>query len=202
MLHVTAAHGGHHPRPEVQQMKINEKRHRPASKGLLLRGLFMAVAIAGSATAATVMSAPSALAATQAGVPDNAPSWFARMHGHSHAGMRAHFDGVLEQAGVTGTQQQAVDRLVHDAMLAEHADMARYHAAAGELKQLLVASRIDETAVERVRAEQDRVAVDASRTLTEAAVQVARLLTPEQRQAIGGQLDQMMADGAAQHHGS
>jgi Spy/CpxP family protein refolding chaperone len=124
------------------------------------------------------------------------------MHGHSHAGMRAHFDGVLEQAGVTGTQQQAVDRIVHDAMLAEHADMARYHAAAGELKQLLVASRIDETSVERVRAEQDRVAADASRTLTEAAVQVARLLTPGQRQAIGGQLDQMMADGAAHHHGS
>ena len=161
----------------------------------------MAVAIAGSATAAYVVSAPAALAATQTGATDNAPSWFARMHGHSHADMRAHFDGVLTQAGVTGPQKQAVDRIVHDAMLAEHADMARYHAAAGELKQLLVASPIDETAVERVRTEQDRVAVDASRTLTEAAVQVARLLTPRQRQAIGGQLDQMMADGAAHHHG-
>ncbi len=182
-------------------MKSNEKQRRPANKGLFLRGLFMAVAMAGSVTAVYVMAAPSALAATQAGVPDSNPSWFARMHGHSHAGMRAHFDSVLAQANVTAPQNQAIDRIVHDAMLAEHADMARYHASAGELKQLLVASRIDETAVERIRTEQDRVAVDASRTLTEAAIQVARLLTPAQRQAIGGKLDRMMADGAGHHHG-
>ena len=182
-------------------MKNNEKQRRPTSKGLLLRGLFMAVAMVGSAAAVTATTTPSALAATQAGAPDDNPSWFARMHGHSHADMRAHFDGVLAQAGATGPQKQAIDRIVRDAMLAEHADMARYHAAAGELKQLLVASRIDETAVERIRTEQDRVAVDASRTLTEAAVQVARLLTPAQRQAIGGDIDRMMADSAGHHHG-
>ena len=182
-------------------MKNNEKQNRPTAKGFFLRGLFMAAAMAGSATGVYVMAAPSALAATQAGVPDDSPSWFARMHGHSHAGMRAHFDGVLAQAGVTDPQKQAIDRIVHDAMLAEHADMARYHAAAGELKRLLVASRIDETAVERIRTEQDRVAVDASRTLTEAAIQVARLLTPAQRQAIGGDLDRMMTDATAHHHG-
>lgn len=183
-------------------MKSNEKQRRPASKGLFLRGLFMAVAIAGSATAVHAMAAPPTPAATQAGVATDNPSWFARMHGHSHAGMRAHFDGVLAQAGVSDAQQQAIDGVVHDAMLAEHADMARYHAASGELKQLLVASRIDETAVERIRAEQDRVAVDASRTLSEAAVKVARLLTPPQRQALGGELDRMMADAANHHHGS
>jgi Spy/CpxP family protein refolding chaperone len=201
MLHVTAAPGGHPSRIEVQQMKNNDKERRPASNGLLLRGLFMAVAMAGSATAVYVMAAPSARAATQAGAPDNNASWFARMHGHSHAGMRSHFDGVLAQANVNAPQKQAIDRIVHDAMLAEHADMARYHAAAGELKQLLVASRIDETAVERIRTEQDRVAADASRTLTEAAVQVARLLTQAQRQAIGGELDRMMADVPGHHHG-
>jgi len=182
-------------------MNSKEKQRRP-TKGLFLRGLFMAVAMAGSATGVYVMAAPSALAATQAGVPEDNPSWFARMHGHSHAGLRAHFDSVLAHANVTEPQKQAIDRIVHDAMLAEHADIARYHASAGELKQLLVASRIDETAVERIRTEQDRVAVDASRTLTEAAIQVARLLTPTQRQAIGGELDQMMADGAGHHHGS
>lgn len=201
MLHVTAAPGGHPSRLEVQQMKNKEKQRRPTSKGLLLRRLFMAAAMAGSAAAVYVTATPSALAATQAGAPDDNPSWIARMHGHSHADLRAHFDGVLAQAGVTDPQKQAIDRIVHDAMLAEHADMARYHAAAGELKQLLVASRIDETAVERIRTEQDRVAVDASRTLTEAAIQVARLLTPAQRQAIGGELDRMMADAAAHHHG-
>lgn len=182
-------------------MKSNQKQRGPANRGLLLRGLFMAVAVAGSATAAHAIAAPSTLAATQADVPADNPSWFSRMHGHSHAGMRAHFDGVLAQGGVSDAQTQSIDRIVHDAMLAEHADMARYHAAAGELEQLLVASRIDDTAVERIRVEQDRVAADASRTLTKAAVQVARLLTPAQRQAIGGQLDQMMADGAAHHHG-
>jgi parvulin-like peptidyl-prolyl isomerase len=118
MLHVTAAPGGHPSRLEVQQMKNNEKQRHPASKGLLLRGLFMAVAMAGSATAVYVMAAPPVLAATQAGAPDNNPSWFARMHGHSHAGMRAHFDGVLAQANVTQSQKQAIDRIVHDAMLA------------------------------------------------------------------------------------
>lgn len=182
-------------------MKKQLKQHRPAAKGLFLRGLFMAVVMAGSATGVYVMVAPSALAATQAGVDDGSTSWIARMHGHSHADLHAHFDSVLAQAGVTAPQKQAIDRIVHDAMLAEHADMARYHAAAGELKQLLVASRIDETAVERIRTEQDRVAVDASRTLSEAAINVARLLTPAQRQAIGGELDRMMANAAARHHG-
>jgi len=182
-------------------MKKQLKQHHPAAKGLFLRGLFMAVAMAGGATTVYVMSTPSARAGTQSSVHDDSPSWIARMHGHSHADLRAHFDGVLAQAGVTDPQKQAIDGIVHDAMLAEHADMARYHAAAGELKQRLVASRIDETAVERIRTEQDRVAVDASRTLSEAAIQVARLLTPTQRQAIGGEIDRMMVDAAAHHHG-
>jgi len=141
-------------------------------------------------------TAPSALASTVVAGIDG-PGWMARLHGHSHAGLHAHFEEVLTTAGVDDARRQQVDAVVFGAMQAQHADMARYHATWGSMKQLLAAPRIDEAAVERVRAEQDALFLDTSRRLSETAVQIARTLTPAQRQALSAEIDRRMASG---HH--
>ena len=65
------------------------------------------------------------------------------------------------------------------------------------VEHLLAAPRIDEGAVEKLRAEQDALFVDISRRISETAVQVARTLTPEQRKALSAEIDRRMASG---HH--
>ena len=147
------------------------------------RALTVALAFCLGGVATYLATAPSALAATVvAGI--EGPGWMARLHGHSHAGLHAHVEEVLTSAGVDDARQQQLATIVTGAMQAEHVDMRRYHATWGTLQQLLAAPRLDEAAIERVRAEQDALFVDTSRRLSETAVQVARTLTPAQRQAL------------------
>lgn len=169
-------------------MKRNDSNH-PTGHGSLLHGLLLAAAIG---------LGPAAVFAATSQDMENG-SLMSHMHGHSSAAIHAHFEEVLTNAGATASQKQRIDQLVRAALRTEHADMAGYHATASMLKTLLIADPIDETAVERLRAEQDRLVLDASRTLSDTAVQVAKVLTPTQRQAIGARIDQMMA-GAEHHH--
>ena len=166
-------------------------RSRAASKALAVA---LAFCLGGAAT--YFATAPSALAASVVAGIDG-PGWMARMHGHSHAQLHAHFQEVLASAGVDDARQQQVHAIVQGAMQAEHADMRRYHATWGFLEQLLAAPRIDEGAVEKLRAEQDALFVDTSRRISETAVQIARTLTPEQRKALSAEIDRRMASG---HH--
>lgn len=166
-------------------------RSRVASKALAVA---LAFGLGGVTT--YVATAPSAVAATLVAGIDG-PNWMARLHGHSHAQLHAHVEEMLDGAGVDAAHQQQIDGIVGGAMRAEHADMARYHATWGTLRTLLAAPRIDEGAVEKVRAEQDALFVDTSRRLSETAVQVARTLTPAQRQALSAEIDRRMASG---HH--
>jgi Spy/CpxP family protein refolding chaperone len=166
-------------------------RSHTASKALAVA---LAFCLGGATT--YVATAPSALAATVVAGIDG-PGWMARMHGHSPAELHAHFDEVLTTAGVDDARTQQIRTIVTGAMQAEHADMRRYHATWGSLKQLLAAPQIDEGAVEKLRAEQDGLFVDTSRRLSETAVQIARTLTPAQRQALSAEIDRRMASG---HH--
>ena len=159
--------------------------------------LAVAIAFCTGAVATYFVTAPSALAATVVAGIDG-PGWLARMHGHTHAEMHAHFEEVLTDAGVDAARKQQIDDIVRGAMQAEHGDMRRYHATWTALKPLLAAPRIDEAAIERVRAEQDALFLDTSRRLSETAVQIARTLTPAQRQALNAEIDRRIAAG---HHG-
>lgn len=160
------------------------------------KALAVALAFCLGSTATYFATAPSALAATVVAGIDG-PGWMARLHGHTHAELHAHFDEVLARAGVDDARKQQIATIVSGAMQAEHADMRRYHATWASLQQLLAAPRIDEGAVEKVRAEQDALFVDTSRRLSETAVQIARSLTPAQRQALSAEIDRRMASG---HH--
>ena len=168
----------------------------PSPRRAASKALAMALAFCIGGATAYFATAPSALAATVVAGIDG-PGWMARMHGHSHAELHAHFDEVLASAGVDDARKQQIATIVSGAMQAEHADMRRYHATWVSLEQLLAAPRIDVGAVEKVRAGQDALFVDTSRRLSETAVQIARTLTPAQRQALSTEIDHMVANG---HH--
>jgi Spy/CpxP family protein refolding chaperone len=158
--------------------------------------LAIAVAFCAGGTLTYFATAPSALAASAVAGIDG-PGWMAKMHGHSPADLHAHMDAVLTDAGASDAQKQQIAAIVRGAMEAEHADMRKYHGTWSALKQQLSAPRIDEAAVERIRDAQDGLFLDTSRRLSETAVQIARTLTPAQRQALAAEIDRRMASG---HH--
>lgn len=160
------------------------------------KALAVALAFCLGGVATYAATAPSALAATVVAGIDG-PSWIARLHGHSPEQLHAHFVEVLGEAGVDEGRQQQVLSILQGAMQAEHADMRDYHATWAALEPLLAAPQLDEAAIAKVRARQDALFVDTSRRLSETAVQVARTLTPAQRQALRAGIDRRMASG---HH--
>ncbi|GAB6195481.1 Spy/CpxP family protein refolding chaperone [Lysobacter xanthus] len=169
--------------------------HRGAA---VTRTLALAVALCAGGAITYAATAPSALAATVTAGIDGTP-WFP--HGHRHAALHEHFEQVLRDAGASDAQRQAIDGIIKETMVAEHGDMARYHAGLGAMKSLLAAPAIDVAAVERVRAQQDQVLLDSDRRITEALLRIAKVLTPAQRRALSVEIDGMMASHAGHHAG-
>ena len=175
--------------------------HGPNWKAIALRSFALTAAIAVGTTAVYLTAVPSARATTTNSTTEASGS-FLQMHGaaHSHEEMHAHFDKVLTEAGASDAQKQKIQAIMKQAMDTEHADMQDYHASVGRLKTLLTATPIDDSAVATLRAEQDRLALAASRGLSDTAVAVARVLTPTQRVKLGAEIDQMMDSPMAHHH--
>jgi Spy/CpxP family protein refolding chaperone len=169
--------------------------HAPRSP-LLLRGVALAAALCIGGIATYAVTARPAFAAGL----DAAP-WMQHLHGRSHAELHAHVQQVLTRAGATDAQKQQIDAIVRDAMQAQHADMARYHASLARMKTLLTAAQVDTAEVERVRSEQDALLLDTNRRLTETLLRAAKVLTPAQRSALGAEIDRMMASPLGHHHG-
>jgi protein CpxP len=102
-------------------------------------------------------------------------------HGGQHGGPMMH-GRMLQSVGATAEQQTRIQ----DIMKAARTDVRKLHEDAGDMRgqgaQLLAAPTIDARAVEALR--QKRVALhDAvSKRMTQAMVDAATVLTPEQRQ--------------------
>jgi len=171
----------------------------PRAGAWALRGLVLAAAVCIGGLATYAVTAPSALAASVVAGIDGAPL-MQHLHGHSHAQLHAHFEQVLARAGTNEAQRQQIDAIVAAAMRAEHADMARYHASLGQMKGLLAAPRIDVAGVEQVRLQQDELLLETNRRFTETLLRAAQVLTPAQRQAVGADIDRMMATRMGHHH--
>jgi Spy/CpxP family protein refolding chaperone len=173
----------------------------PHWKATLLRSFALVAALA-VGSAAVYLTVPNLARAVGASTTDNGGSFFQWMHGgaQSPEELHAHFDKVLTEAGASDAQKQQIHTLMKEAMTAEHADMENYHASFGHLKTLLAADPIDDTAIATLRTEQDRLALSASRRLSDTAVAIARILTPAQRVKLGAEIDQMMDSHMAQHH--
>jgi len=176
--------------------------HGPNRKAWWLRSFALIAAIAMGTTVVYLTMVPSAHAVTATTPPDDSTSFFQQMHGgaHSHEEMHAHFDKVLTEAGASDAQKQKIQAIMKQAMTAEHTDMQDYHASMGRLKTLLAANPIDDAAVATLRADQDRLALAASRRLSDTTVTIARVLTPVQRVKLGAEIDRMMDSHMEHHH--
>jgi Spy/CpxP family protein refolding chaperone len=177
----------------------NSDPSRPAARRYfppVSKALTLALLVGGGALATYAAMAPTAFAGTAAVA---GATWMAHVHGHSPAQLHAHFDQVLARAGVDESRRQQIQVVLQQAVQAEHADMQRYHASFAELKTMLAAPRIDTRAIASLRAEQDTLALDCSRRISDTALRVAEMLTPAQRQALAADIDRMLATGMGHH---
>jgi Spy/CpxP family protein refolding chaperone len=169
----------------------------PSWRSRLLKGAALSAVLA--AGVATVQLLPNAVALAADGVAGmhggHGPS--AEMRERHAARMHDHMQRVLADVGASEAQRTKIDAIVKASMDAQHGDMERMHADMKLLKQLLVAPVIDTAKVTTVRAEQEQLAIQTTRRLTDTALAIARQLTPQQRQALGKEIDAMFE----RHHG-
>jgi Spy/CpxP family protein refolding chaperone len=168
---------------------------RPTWRKRLLQGAVFSAVLATGVAAVQLLPVQAALAAGDA--PAHGAGPFGDMREHHREMMRDHVQKVLTDIGASDAQRAKIEGLLHQAMEDQHADMERAHADFKLLKDLLTAPTIDIAKVNTVRAEQDQLALQTSRRLTDTAVAVAQQLTPAQRQKLGAHFDEMFA----RHHG-
>jgi Spy/CpxP family protein refolding chaperone len=176
--------------------------HRPRWTHRLIWGGALAVAVAVGSMTLFLGASPDARAVAADAVGGGGPGgFFAHMHGggQDHARMHAHFDQVLDDAGVSEAQKLQIHGIMKTAMADTHADLQRYHAGVGQLTTLLTEEPIDDAAIATLGAGQDRIAVATSQRLTGAMVAAARVLTPAQRVKLGAEIERMMASHQGGH---
>jgi Spy/CpxP family protein refolding chaperone len=181
--------------PPQEQEPMNDTTPvapRKSWRKRLLQGAFLTSALAVGVAAVQLLPADIARAAAEAVHGDHDS-----MRERHRARMHDHMQRVLVDAGVGEAQRAKIDGIVKAAMDDQHADMERMHADMKLLKELLTAPTIDTAKVATVRAEQEQLALQAARRLADTALAVAQQLTPQQRQALGKELDRMFE----RHHG-
>jgi Spy/CpxP family protein refolding chaperone len=106
--------------------------------------------------------------------------------GHG-GGMMMH-GRLLQSVGATADQQTRI----HDIMKAAHDDVRKLHDGAGDLRaqgaQLLAAPTIDARAVEALRVKRMALHDAVSKRMTQAMLDAAAVLTPEQRAKLAEQM--------------
>jgi Spy/CpxP family protein refolding chaperone len=106
--------------------------------------------------------------------------------GHG-GGMMMH-GRLLQSVGATADQQTRI----HDIMKAAHDDVRKLHEGAGDLRaqgaQLLAAPTIDARAVEALRVKRVALHDAVSKRMTQAMLDAAAVLTPEQRAKMAEQM--------------
>lgn len=172
----------------LQRSGRHDWKHR------LIWGGGVSLAIAVGSTAMFLGVSPDARALAASAVGKEHGAGFAHMHGgtQSHAQKREHFDKLLNDAGANGAQKQQIHDIMKTTMTGVHADMQRYHGGIAELTTLLSIEPIDDAAITALRAENDRLAVAASRGITDGVVASAKVLTPAQRVKLAADIDRMM----------
>lgn len=143
------------------------------------------VAIAGAI--AVVAMGVGAAAATNGMSTFYGPAMHVAMNTGGGMGMgfaERRFERMMSEIGASAEQ---ADRLrdifesVHEDLMPERSD---FHSFREELASLIASPRIDRAAAERLRAERVEAIDRASRRLTDAVLEAAEVLTPEQRVAL------------------
>lgn len=94
---------------------------------------------------------------------------------------------VLDDVDATAEQKSRVAGLAKEAAGELMPLRAQHHAARGQAIGLLTADSIDRAALEQVRADELRLAEQASRRVTQALADIAEVLTPAQRRQLAEQ---------------
>jgi Spy/CpxP family protein refolding chaperone len=109
-------------------------------------------------------------------------------HGGPHGGGMMMHGRVLQSVGATSDQQTRI----HDIMKAARDDVRKLHEGAGDLRaqgaQLLAAPTIDARAVEALRVKRLALHDAVSKRMTQAMLDAAAVLTPEQRAKMAEQM--------------
>jgi protein CpxP len=109
-------------------------------------------------------------------------------HGGAHAGGMKMHGRALQSVGATSEQQSRI----HDIMKAARDDVRKLHEGAGDLRaqgaQLLAAPTIDARAVEALRVKRLALHDAVSKRMTQAMLDAAAVLTPEQRAKLAEQM--------------
>ena len=164
---------------------------RPSWRMRLAQGAVLSATLAIGVGAAQLLPAHAAFAA------DGVAGLHGDLREEHRARMHEHMQRVLADAGTTQAQRNRIEALVRGAMEAQHADMERLHADMKLLGELLVAPTIDTARVATVRAEQEQIALQTARRVADTALAVAQQLTPQQRKAVGTEIERMFE----RHHG-
>lgn len=109
-------------------------------------------------------------------------------HGGPHGGGMMMHGRMLQSVGATSDQQTRI----HDIMKAARDDVRKLHEGAGDLRaqgaQLLAAPTIDARAVEALRVKRLALHDAVSKRMTQAMLDAAAVLTPEQRAKMAEQM--------------
>ena len=109
-------------------------------------------------------------------------------HGGPHGGGMMMHGRLLQSVGASADQQTRI----HDIMKAARDDVRKLHDGAGDLRaqgvQLLAAPTIDARAVEALRVKRVALHDAVSKRMTQAMLDAAAVLTPEQRAKMAEQM--------------
>lgn len=115
----------------------------------------------------------------------------ARMHGGDGAGMEMRgFERMLDRAQATPEQRAQIRKIMESAHADLRAGGEAGRAQRGKMAELLAQPEIDAAAVEAARQQQVARHDAASKRMTQAMVEAARVLTPEQRQKLAAHATQ------------
>lgn len=111
-------------------------------------------------------------------------------HGGPFGGSPRHMERMLDSVGATDAQKAQIKQILD----ASRADMRKQHEAARALhdktRQVLTAPTIDTNAAEQLRQQMLAQHDQASRRGLQTMIDVAQVLTPEQRAKVGEQMAQ------------
>lgn len=99
-----------------------------------------------------------------------------------------HVKHVLSDVDATAEQEAQITSILKAAALDVHALADEHHAAHERLHELLIAPAIDRAQLETLRADQMRLADDASKRIVQGIADAAEVLSPEQRTTLAADL--------------
>ena len=138
----------------------------------------------------SIVGAFALLGAAGASVYAHGGGW---RHGMSAEAFSEHLDAhvkdMLSDVGATTEQQTQVTSIVQST-IGDVRELKGQHASAhDQLHEILSAATIDRARLEAVRAEQIRLADEASQRLVQGIADAAEVLTPEQRAALVARME-------------